>query len=893
MNNSDKVNKYLNPSNIQELTDKNIEDWYLYNRVGMIKHMPEILGKYEIKETIISSDDIKLKKLNLFEHQKFVRDYLQAKSPYRGLLLYHSLGSGKTLTAIATTELLLKDKEVIVILPAYLKSNFIEEVKKYGNKFYTKEQHWEYIPLKNLNIEEIANIKKISEEILKKNKGVWISDYKSKKKSNYSSLNLEEQNQINRQINNIIENRYNFIHLDGLRTSHIKEFKENPEKFENKVIIIDEVHNFISQVIGGGIAKTLYEILLKRNNSKFICLSGSPMVNYPEEIAYLVNLLKGYEKVFVFKKIPRCVINGDDLNTVLSAEKKLDFYEYDDVNELLKIKLLPIGFSKTKHQRIKYDNNLLSDDKVIKDILVELKKNKILFNGKYTTTRFLSLPLNRPEFNNLFIDEGKLTIKNPNLFKKRILGSISYYTAGNSDDIYPTLNKTKIEFLNFKDEQFKRYLDARIKERKSESSKQGLFSKNEQVYKSYSRALCNFIFPKEIQRPYKSELKYLDNNEFNILEDDNKKSKLDKLLNESLNKLISGNYLDEENLINYSPKFDKIYKNILKTNGTALVYSSFRTVEGIFLFTKVLDKRGFAEFKLKKDKTTGNWTIDISEEDKLKPKYMIFTSDKEQNNLLLKIFNSEINDIPSNIKDELTNYDTLNTNEYNLHGSLIKIIMITRSGSEGISLKNVRQVHLIEPYWNQVRLDQVIGRAVRANSHKDLPKSERFVDVYKYIMKFTEEQIKNDFTIRKKDNSLTTDQTIDNISYKKMKIISKLLQLMKESSVDCLINRKNEPELDCFTFPVNLKDEDLIIKPDIKEEDINTNAEKVQQVKKLNLKKVFILSKPFMIDVDSSELFDYNLWSNNQTIKFVGFLEKIDEKNYRLTVVKKYIKNIL
>jgi superfamily II DNA or RNA helicase len=892
MNNSEKVNKYLNSTNIQELTNTNIEEWYLANRIGMIKHMPEILGNYEIKEQTISSEDIQLKKVTLFEHQKFVRDYLQSKSPYRGLLLYHSLGSGKSLTAIATSELLLKEKEVIVILPAYLKNNFIEEVKKYGNKFYTKEQYWEFIELKNINIENIANIKRISEDIIRKNKGIWISN--SKKKNNWLTLTQENQNQIMKQINDIIEKRYHFIHLDGLRKTHIKEFKENPDQFENKVIIIDEVHNFISQVIGGGIARTLYEILLTRTTSKFICLSGSPMVNYPEEIAYLVNLLKGYEKVFIFKRIPRSIINTEELNNVLSKEKKLDFYEYDDVNELLKIKLLPIGFSKTKNERVKYDNELFSDDKIIKDILAQLKKNKMLFNGKYKTTKFLSLPLNRNEFNNLFVDQGKLTVKNPNLFTKRILGSISYYTASGTKDIYPTLNDTKLELLTFKDEQFKKYLDARIKERKSESNKkQGLFSSNEQVYKAYSRALCNFIFPKEIPRPYPSDIKYLDNDEFNFTEDDSKAIKLDKLLTNSLNKLIEGDYLEEDNLINYSPKFDKIYKNILTTKGTALVYSSFRTVEGVFLFTKVLDKRGYAEFKVKKNKVTGNWAIDISEEDRLKPKYMIFSSDKEQNNLLLKIFNSEIDDTPTNIQNELANYDTMNTNDNNLHGSIIKIIMITRSGSEGISLKNVRQVHLIEPYWNQVRLDQVIGRAVRANSHKDLPKSERFVDVFKYIMKFTDEQIKNDFTIRRKDHSLTTDQVIDNISFKKMKIISKLQQLMKEASVDCLVNHKNNPELQCFTFPLNLNDKDIIVKPDINEDELNSNVEKVIQTKNISLKKVIILTKPFMINIDTSELFDYNLWKNNNIVKMIGFLEKIDEDNYRLTVIKKYIKNVI
>ena len=46
--------------------------------------------------------------------------------------------------------------------------------------------------------------------------------------------------------------------------------------------------------------------------------------------------------------------------------------------------------------------------------------------------------------------------------------------------------------------------------------------------------------------------------------------------------------------------------------------------------------------------------------------------------------------------------------------------MISPAGSEGISLLNVRQVHIIEPYWNNVRIDQVFGRAIRRNSHIQL-----------------------------------------------------------------------------------------------------------------------------------------------------------------------------
>lgn len=907
MNNTDKVKKYFNASNIQEIPEIEPKNWYLPNRAGIIKYIPEEFNKYEILEQDISSENVVFKPFKPFKHQKFVRDYLQFKSPYRGLLLYHSLGTGKTLTAVATTELLLKNKEVIVILPKYLRNNFIAEVKKYSNKFYTKEQYWEFIPSTAFSnsIEEICEKKTIDFKIIKKNKGVWIAH--NKKKTNYFKLSQEEQEQIDKQINNIIENRYNFINLDGLRAPKIEEYKKNLDYFDNKVIIIDEVHNLISQVMNGGLAQKLYEILLTRENSKFICLSGTPMVNSPVEIAYLVNLLKGYEKIYHIKKSSKTVWKGtmETFNKITTSQKKIDFYEYDEVNESVMLKILPTGFEKNKADKVMYDAMLLSDDNVIKNYITALKKEKIFLDGRYKTSRFLPLPINATQFNNFFVNEGKLDVKNPKLFKRRILGAISYYTAVDSE-LYPKLNDTKLEFLNFSDDQFNKYLNVRIKERKNEKSKEGIFSEKGQVYKAYSRALCNFAFPKEITRPYPSDIKYMENEIDNgeetyenvnvnvIVKKDNKTDLYENILNKALKALVAGNYLNETNLSTYSPKFQRAYENICKTLGTVLVYSQFRNVEGIYLFAKVLENRGFAEFKIKKDKKdNNNWTIDVSDEDISKPKYIIFTSDVVRNQILLSIFNSEINNIPQNLIKELKKYDTLNTNEDNLHGSIIKIIMITRSGSEGISLKNVRQVHLFDPYWNQIRLNQVIGRAVRAKSHLALPKNEQNVDVFQYIMKFTKQQIDNDFTIRKKDGSRTTDEVIDNIAQKKMKIINKFLLLLKQGSVDCLVHHKNNPDLACFSFPINIDDQTIIVQPDINEEELNTNVEKLEEKRTIKVLKVIILGKPFIIEKTTWELFDYNLYQNNGTLKSIGFLEKVNEEQYRITVIKKYIKNVL
>ena len=65
------------------------------------------------------------------------------------------------------------------------------------------------------------------------------------------------------------------------------------------------------------------------------------------------------------------------------------------------------------------------------------------------------------------------------------------------------------------------------------------------------------------------------------------------------------------------------------------------------------------------------------------------------------------------------------------------------AGAEGISLRNCRTVHIMEPYWNNVRLDQVKGRAIRICSHEDLPYEQRLVNIYTYYTVFTDAQIKN------------------------------------------------------------------------------------------------------------------------------------------------------
>ena len=229
----------------------------------------------------------------------------------------------------------------------------------------------------------------------------------------------------------------------------------------------------------------------------------------------------------------------------------------------------------------------------------------------------------------------------------------------------------------------------------------------------------------------------------------------EKRLRTAMEKLKRGasQYLSPEGLETYSPKYLNILENIQDPDkiGLHLVYSQFRTLEGIGIFKLVLEENGFAQFKLKKD-PAGVWQIDIADEDRGKPTFALYTGTetKEEKELVRKIYNGLWNELPPSLSSELKEIAHNNNT-----GEIIKVFMITASGSEGINLRNTRYVHIVEPYWHPVRTEQVIGRARRICSHKDLPEALQTVEVYVYLMKFTREQLLSNASIELKVKDLS------------------------------------------------------------------------------------------------------------------------------------------
>lgn len=107
----------------------------------------------------------------------------------------------------------------------------------------------------------------------------------------------------------------------------------------------------------------------------------------------------------------------------------------------------------------------------------------------------------------------------------------------------------------------------------------------------------------------------------------------------------------------------------------------------------------------------------------------------------------------------------------------LKTLLISGAGSQGLDLKGVKLVQLLEPHWNKSRLDQATGRAVRYKSHAHLPKSERNVLVQDYHSTIPK-SFWQSFFGKKQDTS--ADEYLSGLAKKKEELNDMFLDILKE-----------------------------------------------------------------------------------------------------------------
>jgi hypothetical protein len=339
--------------------------YYMNNRKIFNKKINELFKDY-LKDIQSDKSEISCSQDNnddfsLLTHQKIVRDYLNIYTPYRGLLLYHGLGSGKTCSSIALAEGMKTDKKIVVLTPASLKMNFFSELKKCGDLLFKKNQYWEFVSIegKPENVEILHKTLNISREYIRKKKGAWMVNIN--KQPNFSTLKSEDQDKVDHQLNEMIRVKYMDLNYNGLNMKALEritgKFSRNP--FDNCVLVIDEAHNFVSRIINKlnkkkSLSYMLYDYIMNAQNAKVILLSGTPIINKPNEISIMFNMLRGYIKTWSFdiKVNTESKINKDTILEMFDKEglKTFDFVEYS--GNKLQITRNPFGFVNVKKRGV-------------------------------------------------------------------------------------------------------------------------------------------------------------------------------------------------------------------------------------------------------------------------------------------------------------------------------------------------------------------------------------------------------------------------------------------------------------------------------------------------------------------------------------------------------------
>ena len=933
-----------------------VPDYYMNNREIFIDFINSLFQPY--REQLLSEEqqfecgEVQ-KDFSLLTHQKIVRDYINLYTPYRGLLLYHGLGAGKTCASIAIAEGLKDDKQVIIMTPASLRANYISELKYCGDFLYKKNQFWEFISVTDNDklANNLSKVLSIPVAFIRKERGAWLVN--TTQESNYKSLTESDKQAIDVQLRKMIDAKYSFINYNGLRIGHLDKLTHGGTKnpFDGAVIIIDEAHNFVSRIVNkltrkSSLSYKLYEYLLSAKRCKIVLLTGTPMINYPNEVGVMFNILRGYITTYTIPLDIRTSrkLNESEMKKIFKEYNLIDYIEYKPSSKQLVVTRNPFGFV-SRNIRGQYKGVNISskgdiDDEGFVSILSSIlsKADVRVMPEGIRVENFKALPDTLDDFSAMFIS-SKGEIMNGNLFKRRIMGLTSYFRSAR-EELMPRFDKNRdfhVEKIPMSNYQFGLYEEARVQERrleklskrKKKKTKEGdIYNDSVSTYRIFSRAFCNFVFPPGIERPLPHKGKDIDASvSSNINEEIFDNLRIETLVDDvdgrythedmeqleaeigektdvTYNRRIvqaldllkdkAAEFLTPEALEVYSPKFLRMLDNIRNPahKGCHLVYSNFRTLEGIGIFKLVLRQNGFVEFKLKKE--GGAWQLDMTDEDLENPSFALYTGTEssEEKEIVRHIFNGAWTFVPDQIKDRLRD-----RSEDNRYGEIIKVFMITAAGAEGITLRNVRFVNIMESYWHPARVEQVIGRARRICSHQDLPEEERTVDVFLYLMTFSESQLDSDISIElrlndkgkvDKNRPLTSDEALYEIANIKEGIAEQILTAIKESSIDCVthVNTNSKEKLVCLSFP-GTKANKFSYKPSITTEEKDSISSINTKTVKWKAVELTLDGKKYAFRKDTKEVYDYT--SYVQAIKdpqvnpiLIGTLEKTTGNKYVL-----------
>ncbi len=629
------------------------------------------------------------------EQQAILPNFISPQTSYKGVILMHGVGSGKTMSAIRIAE------------------QFKDQVKRYNTKIYV------LVPGPNTR----ENFKKellsaTGETYLKNKEGLsQLSKYeidREKKAAVYAALQyykiLSYKTFYKKVLGEkIIEKK--LVSDTKIKTSYRKtkegEFEREQvvdkiTNMNNTILIIDEAHNMSGNEWG----EALKKIIKNSENLRVILLTATPMINLADEIVDLLNFIRPLDdqlqrdKIFTSEKNYSMKIKPGGLDYLKEmARGYISFYRGS----------IPYTFAKRIEKGVIPNGMLFTP--VVKCFMESFQYNTYLetmHNAEDTLDRA---------------------------------------SSASSNFVFPGLNKDKTDLVGYYSTEG---LNTIISQLNTDGSK--------------IRSLIN---------------KNIFNNKLTKEEEDN-------FIFENDKKNITGLILKVPYIQQFSTKFYKIITNLSKLVETqkgssiAFIYSNLVKAGGMELFAEALIQNGYLEFQ----EDSRNYDIkDETLDYKTGLTYQEFQKQKKNiNNFKPAAFilvtggtDESGEDIPEikqkQIQDIFNNPD-------NIDGKFIKFVLGSRVMNEGVTLKNVKQVHIIDVFFNIPKAEQVIGRAIRMCVHQDVITDDYKypnVSVYRYVVTLND----------KKQIELSTDELLYQKAEIKYLTVKEIERSLKEIAVDC------------------------------------------------------------------------------------------------------------
>jgi hypothetical protein len=812
------ANKYLYPSlddplfNIKISEKKEFNDTKYDGTIYDIKEYSDILSKAEFE---------------LLPQQAFVRNFLSFQTPYNSLLLFHGLGSGKTCSAIGVCEEMREylkqmgiNKKIIIVASPNVQDNFklqlFDERKlKLIDGNWTMKGCLGNKLLKEINPTRMKGLTK--EKVIQLVKNLIRTSYSFQgyiQFSNYISV------------------------VAGNSEDNMESKIRNLQRiFSDSLIVIDEVHNIriSDDNENKNVAKNLMFLVSVVNNLRLLLLSATPMFNSYKEIVWLLNLMNMNDKrgivsvsdiftktgefrkdedgkdsgkellirkatgyisyvrgenpyTFPFRVFPDRFSPNHTFSTIEEYPKyQLNGRKIPDNKKIQKLSLYLTAIGDYQKFGYKYIINKLRsrEERIIVTKTGKIRKMKSFSSLKAFGYTDLQLPIE--SLNIIYpyegLDDIAKNIENIEFIDEEEepvyeLSIDNDYKKDNKDIIEeiddvisngPELTKTISGTLSASELESEPVItegieaDEKMFDKVSETESKMKISSNDLVsLKSHTIKGGSEILemdPKDLTgtQGLKRVMDYIDSK--------TPAMKGNFEYNRGMPKVFSSSEIGK-----YSSKIkticDSIYSNGKVSDGIILIYSSFID-GGIIPMALALEEMGFTRygknakplFKNLPTPIVDSRTMKepISKKDFKPARYIMITGD---------------NRISPNNDYEMKAV----TSDNNLNGEEIKVVLITQAGSEGLDFKALRQVHIMDPWYNINRIEQIIGRAVRNFSHKDLPFEKRNVEIFLHgtILENSEEE--------------AVDLYVYRIAELKAITIGKVTRLLKQTAVDCIIN---------------------------------------------------------------------------------------------------------